>query len=461
MKHLYTLLVISLLAFSCTSKRYVNKAQKLDDAGLYQEAADMYYKSLQANAKNIDAKLGLKRTGQLVLDDKIKSFKNLYNNSTDKDAVYAFLAAEKYYQQVAVFGIQLELPEENRAYFNEVKETYLDKQYAEAIKALNLEEFSPAEKLFHEILTIDANYKDSKTHWITAKYEPVYREGNDYLASNLNRSAYYNFERILKETGNYKNSLSLKEEALNKALITIAIVPFNYYSSNQKQAAAQLKAKIVNNVNHFKSPFFKVINDQVINSIPKHNLGSDPVTTVQWLKNNGANITAKTILTGRIVRFDRYDGDLVKEPKKGYIKHSYDVVDGKTGEVEHKTVYNKVKYYECKKHNHVQLNLEYSLVNIQTGEILLSDVINLETKDEINYAKFDGDYQQLVPGYWEYADKESESDQVYDDHQAVEQLRTLFRANKNIQSTYTLESEVFNQSSNQITHQIEAYNPEV
>ena len=56
------------------SKSFSKKGEKLDEAGLYAEAADMYLQAAQRNTKNIDAKIGLKKTGQQVLNDELGTF---------------------------------------------------------------------------------------------------------------------------------------------------------------------------------------------------------------------------------------------------------------------------------------------------------------------------------------------------------------------------------------------------
>ncbi|MBI9060565.1 MAG: hypothetical protein JEZ14_01165 [Marinilabiliaceae bacterium] len=462
MKHIYLLITVLsvLLLHGCASKRYVKKAAELDTAGLYTDAADMYYRSLKANNKNIDAKLGLQRTGQMVLEDKIKEFKNQYTSGTAKDAVYAFRDAEAYFNKLKTVGIPVHISEEQKAYYREVEDLYLNKVYQDAMKALNLEEFSSAEQLFSEILTIHASYKDSKTHWTTAKYEPIYRQANEYQANNLFRKAYSDYETILKGTGGYKNSLELKAEALEKAMITIALVPVSYSNATQKQVSMQLKPIIVSHINNLKSPFYKVISDQVVSSMSNVTINNDPAAAVQWLKKMGADVQAKTILTGKIVRYTKQTGRISKSEKKAYRKRVIKVTDKETNLPVEKTVYDKIRYFEYQQNNTVQYVMEYALVNIENGEIIISDVFSHEERPTIHYATFDGDYKQLVPGYWKYMDKDSESDKVYDDSSSRDKLHQLFNNSKKIKSTGSIEKEMMNKCATQIAQQIEAYNPE-
>ncbi len=461
MRHLlYILLVAVLFSTGCKSKRYVNKAMKLENSGLYTDAANMYFYSLEANRNNIDAKIGLQRTGQMVLEDKIEEFTEQYNNGSTKAAVYTFRDAENYYKKLSVLGVRLELSEDQRAYYDEVEDLYLNKLYQEAVKALELEEFKSAEPVFREILSLDANYKDTKTKWIIAKYEPIYRMGTDNLTNNMFRKAYYNFDAIIDGTGGYKNSLELKNEALRNAMITIAIVPFSYQGSRQRDFASKLGTKLVSSINNLKSPFYKVISDRVIQSAPIANYKGDPTKYIQWLKSTGAEVEAKAILTGGVIKIYSKTGSLQRTEKHGYTKRTIEVLNKITNEKEKKTVYDKVIYYEYKKRNLVQISLNYALTRMDNGEIVVSDIFTSEKTDEIHYAGFNGDYKSLVPGYWKKIDKESDSDKVYDDRSSINHLRTLFNNEKKISSTYEIEAHILNQASTSIADHISNYNPE-
>ncbi len=461
MKYILSLLLIAILLLSgCKSKRLVNKAVKLENSGLYTDAANMYYYSLDANSNNIEAKVGLQRTGQMVLEDRIKAFKEQYNNGSTKDAVYTFRNAEAYYKKLSVLGVKLELSEEQRAYYNEVEDLYLNKSYQDAVKALNLEEFNSAEPIFSEILAIKANYKDAKSKWVIAKYEPIYLAGTDNLANRLFRKAYYDFATIIDRTGGYKNSLELKNEALENAMITIAIVPFSYHNSREKEFASKLETKLIRNINNLKSPFYRVVSDRVVQSSPLTNYNGNPTKHIQSLKSVGAKVEAKAILTGSVIRIYRKTGKLQRTERRGYTKRTIEVVNKTTNEKEKKIVYDKVVYYEYRKKNLVQISLKYALTRMDNGEIVVSDIFTKERTDEIRYAGFNGNYKSLVPGYWKDKNKKSDSDKIYDDRSSVYQLRNLFNNKREISSTYQIETYLLGQASSSIAKHISNYNPE-
>ncbi len=462
MKHVYLIsILIGLLSvYSCTSKRLVNKAVKFDDAGLYSDAAALYYKSLVANSNNIDARLGLQRTGQLVFDDKIDAFKNKYTNSTVKEAVYAYRDAESYYQSLSKLGVKLIAPEEQKVYYQEVKDKYLGEMYGQARKAIELEEFASAEGLFSEILKIEPQYKDAKTQWITAKYEPVYRRGNTLFNTELYRSAYYDFEKINRGTEGYKNSIQLQQAALNNAQITIAFLPVYTASSSRKSAALQCQQKILNSVQNIKSPFYKTLSGESIQSIRGWDNIRDQDVAIQLAQQLGHEFEAKSIFKSELNKYSKSQGRLSKYEKRGYFKRTVQVTNPDTNLKEQKVVYDKIRYYEYKQKNQLLVELNYSLIRIDRDEMAVANSFYANETDQIHYARFDGDYKNLVPGYWKSSSKDSDEDQVYDDASSIARLHEILKNRSEIKSTSQLEKEAFDRCAQQIAQHISEYQPE-
>lgn len=73
------------------------KASEARAGGMYAEAADMFLPTLCCNGNNIDAKIGLEKTGQMVLNDKLSVFFKAFGVGDDKEAaVNAYLDAKDY-----------------------------------------------------------------------------------------------------------------------------------------------------------------------------------------------------------------------------------------------------------------------------------------------------------------------------------------------------------------------------
>ncbi len=460
MKQLLPILLITVLIAGCASKRNYNKAQKFDEAGLYSDAAALYLKSLVANKNNIDAKLGLQRTGQLVLEDKINAFKAQYNNGTAKDAVYAYRAAESYYNRLSALGVRLIMSEEQKEYYHEVKDRYLDLLYQQAMKALSLEEFANAESQFSEILSIDNNFKDAQTQWVTAKYEPVYRQGSQLMNSEQYRSAYANFNTINKATKGYKNSIQLQTRCLDEATVSIAVLPLSYKYRNSRNYTSMMKEKVVGELSQIKSPFYRIVGDEAITSIPGWSETKDQALALKYARHQGAYFEAKSILAARIDKYLKTNGQLVKKEKRGYLKQVVEVVDPETKVTELKTKYTKVRYYEYERQNSVVISLSYELNRVDKDELAFADNFYGEKKDKVHYATFGGDYKQLVAGTWKYIDKDSAEDMVYDSDDSNKRLHALFKNKKELQSLSKLESQLLKECVEHVSNNVVNYQPE-
>lgn len=458
LKILIVLLMVFILV-GCSSKRFVNKALKYDEAGMFQEAAALYLRSLVSNSDNIDARMGLMRTGNLVLEEKLNKFSSSHRNSQHKEAVYAYLDAEKYYNNVASVGVKLDFPDQNKVYFNESKEEYLSQLYRESIKALNIDAFGTAEPLLAEVLSIDAAYKDSHEQWITAKYEPIYRNGLSYFENGLPRKAYYTFEKILKETGTYKESLSYKDQSLKNATITIVVLPFYVQENRNNLIASEVKAKTINEINQLKSPFYKLINDPVISSISDLKRIKEPQTALRLIKEAGLNISAQSVLYAKILKFTEQTTPLTKSQKPAYLKKVTEVTN-EAGLTESLIDYSKTTYIEYYRQSKASITIEFTLMDIETGEIMVTDVFTLEDADKLNYAEYNGEYKQLIPGEWKKIESKEPTDKIYDDSRTISQLQQKFSAKKELREGHELSTQLIQNAALRIAEKIDLYNPE-
>lgn len=453
MKKILLILFVALIAFACASKRYAKKAKELEKAGLYIDAAEMYYKSASANKENVDAMIGLRKNGQLALDKKISVFESDYRNRNVKEAVYSYNTALTYLQKIKAVGVELDIPASSAQYYKEVKEDYLDQRYNEAISAVDREDFSNALSIFEEIKSFDKDYKDVNSQIIIVRYEPLYRKAYEALKSEKYRIAYYDFETILKgASGHYKEADVLKNEAQEKAMITIAVLPFDSPSLYSAQLN-NFGNKLISSIKSFNSPFisFKDFNIAKANSSSYIGNGID----IQAARAAGI----KAVLLGKITNYNEYNGRLKSSEKKVYLEKTRSVKD-KDGKSKTEKYYTKDIYVEYSKVNSVEFSLEYQLISTETGAIITADTYNKQSKDEVIFAEYKGPIKDLVPGYWKSIKSDSKEDKVYDDYSSKRKLQELFNSRKNINSISKISDDLQNDIASSIAKTIVKYNPE-
>jgi len=128
----YLLLCICVVLFGCTgSRKYAKKARKLEKAGLYQDAAEFYLQSLKRNNSNVDARIGLRKNGEKLLNDYLKRFFSTNAMGDCKGAVYAYKKADDYHKLLEYYKINLDFPSHYRTLYDESKSAYLNTLYKE------------------------------------------------------------------------------------------------------------------------------------------------------------------------------------------------------------------------------------------------------------------------------------------------------------------------------------------
>ncbi len=449
------LLILAMLAASCVSKRLTKKGYELEQAGMAGEAADYYYRALLRKEDNIDARIGLKRTGQVVLDDALKRFYASYTDNRIALAVKDYIDARNYQEKVSSVGVSLDFPSEYSGYYREVKSTHLADTYREGYKLLREERFEEAENVFGEIMDLEKGYKNVQKLYTEARNEPLYREAKQAMEQKRFRKAYDLFSRILARSGTYKNTKSLKSKALEDGRVTVMLLPVQS-QVHDKQLAELLHTELEARLAGLSNPFI-----QLIDGGGQAFMGGERnLSSLESDQDLAMYRDARAVLICRLQAYKAEEGDLQKEQKKGFLKREYKVRDPETGQEETRTRYEKVFYQEFQKENAVQCVLSYKLVATATGAVLSSDRFTVSESDRLHYADFKGDKRGLVPGYWEYKNKPSEKDEIRDHFRARLYLQQLLQNTRKIRTIASLREAVIAGGASRIAGKVNAYNPE-
>lgn len=451
------ILLVSLVATTgCVSKRMAKRGLKFEQAGMYEMAAEMFYQSMVANPKNVDAAVGLKKNGQRLLDEKSLQVHKAYFNGNDKETVYNFIDAQAYHEKVAKTGITLNLSETTKGYYEEAKPRYLESLYTDARILLDEEKFRESEAKFAEIKKIDPSFQGIDEHMKVARAEPIYREGLQFLESGFYRKAYNNFNNIITNHGVYKDSRDLRDDALSKALITISIGQIENRTRHQ-DANLLVESSVNASLNDLKNPFIQIVDTRRTDQFIDQQVRAISRGTEMQV---GQILAAKAILSGAVLRFSRGEGSSTTKEKRGYIREVVTVKDKESGQERKENRYHKVTYTEVFSSNNMNISFQYQLSSTETGAVLVSDALNLSQSDRVNYATFSGDKSKLVPGHWEYSDKDSPKDRIDDNQYALRDLQNLLGARQNLRSLDELQAEVLVDIGKRVAAKINLYNPE-
>ncbi len=441
-------LLLALLVGCSGSKSFSNKGEKLDAAGLYAEAAEMYLQAAQRNAKNVDAKIGLKKVGQMVLNDKLSTFfKNTAMGSAKAEAVAAYQDAEIYQSRVRAAGVVLEIPDHYKADFEKVKGEHLIELYNEGQALFEREDFPAAERVFARIAKLEPNYKDASSLQSVAYLEPLYRLGRTELDAGNFRKAHAQFSKVFEKNSAYKDVNILRNECVTKGQFIVAVLPFT--AADQSSAmASKVQAHAMTALTEVNDPFLKVVDRENLERIlEEQRLSLSGVVDEQTAVRVGNLMGAHAVLMGTVVDYREIPGQVRRSTKDGYESYRVQQINKETNEKYFVTRYKPVRYTEFYQENKVVLSFNYRLVSLETGEVLVSKVAEREAEDHAYYATYDGNRDALLPAANGKADLSDNGRR---------QIRSLLSAPREVKPVATLANDVLRSTSASMADMIEA-----
>lgn len=446
-----------LLAACNTPKSLTKKGDKLQAQELHQQAADYYYQALSKKPDYINAQIGLKTSGQRLINQHLDNFFKSKNFGDKKAAVYHYLAAAKYKKKVSRFNIELSIPAHQSNDYNTLLEEYVSEQYEKALGLLDEEDFKTAEKHFIEIDNLMPNYKDVSDLKNIATFEPKYRSASEALQAERFRAAYYQFKKI---PSSYKDTEELQALALETGLFTISLMKFEN-PSRQKGGAAKVSAYLTEQIMNLDNPFVKLIDRSHTETIINEQLMGLSGQTEESTAAAAGNMTGvKALVSGKLLTFSKEVSPLKKYNRKAWRERSVKKLNEETGKHYYEKVYDKIRYNEYQASNRVNLSFQFQLISTESGAILLTDIINVTKSSAVHYAKADYKHRDIIPGTWKNMNSAHPSDEVSTSYSKKRELQKLFTANKNLLSVEQLSNQAYKEAAQRASRQIDLYNPE-
>ncbi len=401
MKPLRTILLLAVItAAACTGSKPLSKrAAKLDQGGMYAEAAEMYLQSALRNQSNVDAKIGLKKTGQQLLDDRLGKFFKAFNVGEDKEAaVNAFLEAKSYQERVQRAGVTLDIPDHYAADFKQVKNEYLVQLYNQGQEQLAQADYARAEATFAKIGKLEPGYKDAMGLQDVAYLEPLYLAGRSALSVGQYRKAYGDLQKVLERNTTYKDAAKLRDQCLEKGRYPIAVLPFNQQGRISPAQAATLQAYVVAALASSGDPFISVVDrDNMQRILDEQRLGMSGVVDESSAVSAGKLLGAQAVVMGTLISYGETPGQTRKSTKQGYESYQVKELNKETNQEVMVTRFKPVNYTEFYKENKATLSFNFKLVSLETGQVLFSQVLDRNAEDHAWYASYSGNAQALYP----------------------------------------------------------------
>lgn len=447
MKNLYLISILSIFLLACHGSKYFTKmAAKQEAAGLATEAAGSYYTALMKKRTNVDAQIGMKKNGQLVLNQLLNEFARERNFGSPKNAVYAFHKATDYKKKIQNVGVNLEIADFYQKDYEDVKETYLTQLYEEGTSLLEAQGYAEAESRFKEIRSLDPNFKDSKDLVDIAYMEPLYSAGLVAMELKHYREAYTKFQEVMKRKIDYKEAKKLSNECLDKGRYTIALLPFEN-ASGSPGLDSKVSAYTLEALTSINDPFLRIVDREHMQAIlQEQKLQLSGVVDDATAVSVGQLVGAQSILTGTVLSYSVKNGQVRSRQESGYEAYKVKRVNKEDGKTYYDTKYKPVTYTTYNNSNSVSVSFQYKLINLSTGELIKTEIIEKSVIDEIAYGRYDGNANELYP---------ANGNVVNFNQQDRRYLQSLLSGRQELKPTGELSNDLFNTVTKQMSGQIQ------
>jgi hypothetical protein len=378
------------------SKHYTKLAQKQEAAGLNKEASESYYTALWKKRANLEAQIGMKKTGQAVLNGMLSDFNQKSSFGNKKEAVYTYLSAKDYVAKIKGVGVELQIPDFYQGDYEKVKKSYLTELYEQGTKLLEENNFSDAETNFNEIGRLDPNFKDAGNLKDVAYLEPIYQKAMTEYEAKHYRAAYNGFIKVEERKLGYKESADLKMSCLEKGKYTIALMPFSN-GTNMSGSDTKATAYILNALTQINDPFLQVIDRENLNNIlAEQRIQMSGIFSESNAVEIGKISGAKALITGTVLNHTVQNGQIRKVTRNGFESYQVKKVNAE-GKVFYDTEYKPVQFDEYYNSSESNVSIQYKMTSIETASLIKNDIFTEKKKDEVIYATYGGNANNLFP----------------------------------------------------------------
>jgi curli biogenesis system outer membrane secretion channel CsgG len=145
-------------------------------------------------------------------------------------------------------------------------------------------------------------------------------------------------------------------------------------------------------------PFIQVVDrDNIQKILDEQKLGMSGVVDESTAVSAGKLLGAQAVVMGTVMAYGEDAGRLRRSTKDGFESYQVKQVDKETNQVSYLTKYRPVKYTEYYQENKASISFSYKLVSLETGQVLLSKVVDQQADDHAWYASYDGNQAALLP----------------------------------------------------------------
>lgn len=457
MKQSYTyftfLLFVVLLSACSGSNRMYKKGQELESAGLHEQAAMAYMDALRRDDDNIEALIALQNSARIVVDEKYGQFFRAIQEGDDRMAIQSYRDAESFRQLLTRYNVEIARPSGHEEDYNMAVERYLAVRYQEGRGALGAKDYARAESIFREMHDLREDYKDIENLLRLSQAQPQYNLAVEEFDKRNYREAYRLFDQLENRHGSFENSTEYKATSLRNGQFGLGLMEFQNHTDHGG-VEVLLASRVTRILQAKNDPFLRLIDRTMIGQLTEEQIRamsgqSDPTTAAEA----GKLLGARAILVGELVSMSVDKDETRRTRRPGYLGREVTRTNSE-GERVTSMVYDKVWYYDIERSSRVSAIFQYKMVDVETGEILLTNALNISESDQVSYSEYNGNTRHLYMGEWGNINEARPGDRVLRDSQSKRRLDNRLSSRQNLKSVEDLKNNLFNRMAESVAGEV-------
>jgi len=395
---LLLLILLVFLSTSCSvSSQSIKQAKGLEAEGDFRASATAYHQFLFRKPGHKDARIGLQRTGQRVLDDLLGNFWVKYNLEDFSAAVALYQEAQDFERQIASMQIRLLWPDHYKGYFSDALGKEVDAWFAEGAKAIDAGDYTKARNLLRNIESKKPDYEGIRELKLAVEVDPWYRNGLTAMQAGQAGKAMEWFSKVNDKAPEYRDLRALMAELSSKNKRVIAVMPFQEQKRGRR-IATEFGEQVVNALLNLNNALIQLIDRENVEQILREQrLGLSGLIDEKSASRAGMLLGGNAVLIGSVVNVAEEEPALQRETKSAFVRERYTSRDQRTGMSRADVRFSPVSYTEVKAQRTITLTFKYRLMDVESGTILDSDVITRSATHQVFYAETSLPIDQLSP----------------------------------------------------------------
>ncbi|MBE2246947.1 MAG: hypothetical protein IAE67_06785 [Candidatus Competibacteraceae bacterium] len=397
MKNFIWIIIILLIAGCTGPKYYVKQAQKYEKQKNYEQAVVNYNEALLQDPNHKDARKGLKKSGQRLMNELIKSFDDAYNSGNYLKAIEKYQEIDRLKKNVERRKIDLEIPDDLNTAYKTCIENQCREYYHSALRTIDNRDYELTSDFIRKIEKIDPTYEHLGQLRTAVKADPYYTSAIDAYNRGEFARSYQSFQQVEKIDPGYRETAKYMEELGKKYAISVALFPLENQTQNL-QLSDQLYQSLESELFKQRSRIMQVSDKETIaEALRKANI---PVYLP--LSEKDALNVSKSLGTNRYILCTLNQTTNEKMPrqeeiKTAYLKERVLYFDQWSGTQMSNYQYREIKYKEVSEEIKFSITMRYRIFDSTTGTLTYSNQINKAVINQIKFAEYTGVTEDLYP----------------------------------------------------------------